>query len=112
MHRIALTFSTLTLILLVGCGGTPRIDASSDAALASSIKSINSSLSEDGKKEFAGDCTTILMTTALKSAFGGAFGKEKGQAPEKTDLFKSLDGMTAAEVHARASDIRKGMEKK
>ena len=99
--------------LLVGCsggGGTPTIDASSDEALDASIRRIKSTLSEEGRKEFAADCATVSGPEMMKSVYRKAYDQGERKASSHSALFRSLNGLTAPQIHAKALEMRTAID--
>ena len=47
----------------------------------------------------------------MKVAFQGAFSKDKPPTPNETEMFKPLQGLTVEEIHAKAEEVRRNMEK-
>lgn len=101
----------LISLFLSGCGGTPTVDCSSEAALDASIKRISGSLTEQQKSQFASDCVTVTAPALMKAAFAGAFAKggERPAQPDKLAIFKPLDGLTSGQVHDKAEEVRRGI---
>jgi|GEM_PF-1646086 len=90
----------------------PQIDTSSDAVLDASIKAINDSLDEEGKKQFQADCITVTMLKAMPEMMKSAFSGKKAESPKKTVLFEPLEGLNAEQVHEKAEEIRRDLDRK
>jgi len=91
------TVAVLTLLTLAGCNAEPRIDASSDAALKASLKKMDEKLTEKKKQELA-HATMILTMPQMTNA------PPDSSAPQATkeSVYKTLHGMTADEIIAKA----------
>jgi hypothetical protein len=96
--------------VMAGCGGSSKIDASSDSALVASINKINSSLDPDGRKQFADDCSAVIFPDALKVAAQSEIRRERGRVPASARLYKPLHGFTVSQVHDKAGDARRQAE--
>jgi len=95
MHRLLIL---LLLVVLVGCGA-PRFDGSSQKAAEASIEAMSAGMSEEESQQLAASVVTILFTENLARAFSG-------QKPTDAEIYASLDGLTAAEIIAKAEQIR------
>jgi hypothetical protein len=115
------TFATVvlssSLLFLAGCGA-PRFDASSDAAVDESMERLSKGMSQDEKEKFGQAVTALTMMDGLSKAFGVLTGQEPATpAPAtpgtlKADLFKPLQGLTAAEIVARADGKTREFEER
>src|SRR5262245_48744180 len=95
------------LLLAAGCSNASRLDATNEETLKRSMEAMQTGMSEQQKKEFVGDCMTVVLPDAMKNAFQGAFNMDKKADPMNgAQLFKSLHGLTAAEIHKKAADVR------
>jgi hypothetical protein len=83
-----------TLLVLAGCDSQPRIDASSDKALKASLKKIDEKLTDKKRQELA-RATMVLMTREASD--------KAASTPAKESIYKSLDGMSADEIIAKAN---------
>jgi hypothetical protein len=102
--------SALCLLTLAGCGAA-RFDATDDASAEASMKTMGAGMSDQQKEEFQADCMAVVMPTALNSALGAAFSTE-GETPvaaRGANVMKPLHGLTVAQIHAQAEEVRKGM---
>jgi hypothetical protein len=86
-----------------------QLDASSKDSLNDSMQKMTANMTDVQKKQFAADSMTLTMSTMMKSAFQGAFSKGSPRAPNETEMFKTLHGLTADEIHAKADEIRRNM---
>jgi hypothetical protein len=91
------TVALLTLLTMAGCNAEPRIDASSDTALKASLKKMDEKLTEKKKQELA-HATMILTMPQMSNAAPGS----SAPTATKESVYKTLDGMTADEIIAKA----------
>ena len=91
------TLSALMLLVITGCDSQPRLDASSDATLKTSMKKIDEKLTDKKKEELAR--ATMVLTTPLMMR---AAADKSAPTPTKEALYKPLHGMTADEIIAKA----------
>jgi hypothetical protein len=112
MKRVAVTF--LLFACIEGCGGSPRLDASSDATLEASTKRITAGMTEEQKKAFVSDMGAAVLPGAMKSVFENAFKKGANKTPPQSghEVFKPLHGMTASEIHAKADRERQQLKER
>ena len=89
------------LMLVVGCGGAPTLDASSEESLKSSMEAMAKNLSEEEKQKFAASVAMHGMGNMFQAAMSGEEGEEK----ELHAMLKDLHGLTAQQI------IAKGQEK-
>lgn len=102
----------LCVFVLAGCD-KPKIDASSEEAIKTSISKIKDSLPEDQKERFS-DSAALVITShfnigdLMKDAFSGKSSADIKVLAEtkKQEAFKSLDGKTADDIIAEADKIR------
>jgi uncharacterized protein YceK len=96
----------LTVALaLAGCGST-RLDASSDESMKASLDKMSAGMTPAQKEALAKDVGIVMLRDGTKQAFQTAFSKD-GAPAGKAELFKSLQGKTAGEIHERAEAIRR-----
>ena len=86
------------LVLVVGCGGAPTLDASSEASLKSSMEAMAKSLSDEDKQKLASSVALHGMGNMFQSAMSG-------EKKELHEMLKDLHGLTAQQI------IAKGQEK-
>ena len=96
----------LPILAMAGCGGAPRLDATSKESYEASRKAIESGMTDAQKREFARDTMAAIGPDAVKAAVQRNFSKDKS-ASSPTDMFKPLNGMTADEIHAKALEASK-----
>jgi hypothetical protein len=99
---IAVFFAVLAAVL-----ETPRLDASSEASLATSLQRITSGMSDAQKKEFHADCMDLTLPDMMKSAFQLAFLSNRPPASDGPRMFRPLQGMNAIEIHRKAGEARR-----
>jgi hypothetical protein len=106
MKTFAMALLSSSLLFLAGCGA-PRFDASSDAAVDASMERLSQGMSQEEKEKFGRAVTGLTMMDGLSNAIGALAGQGPA-TPEsatpgmvKAELFKPLDGLTAAEIVAR-----------
>jgi hypothetical protein len=108
MQRLML-FIVLT-VLCAGCGGPPRLDASSEKAMDASIKEMTANMSQDDKQAFALAMLKVTVKEHFKDGFAGAAKKAQEQTEKGSHVaFKPLHGKTAAQIiaAANATDTKK-----
>ncbi len=86
------------LALVVGCGGAPTLDTSSEASFKSSMEAMAKNMSEEEKQKFAASVAMHGMGNMFQSAMSG-------EKKELHDMLKDLHGLTAQQI------IAKGQEK-
>jgi hypothetical protein len=92
---------------LAWTGATPRLDASSEKSLETSVQRMTAGLSDDQKTAFAQDCIALTLPGMMTTAFLNAFSQGKLPTGDRTDAFKPLQGMSVAEIHAKAEGVRR-----
>jgi hypothetical protein len=92
----------------VGCGGSPRIDTSSEEAAAVSLKQVRESLPEQMRPAFDEAVTTVVLTRYAEDMRG-----ETAAGPGRfgARALQPLNGMTAQEVLTQAQRIVAETEK-
>lgn len=91
----------VAMLMLVGCG-TPRIDASSEEALKTSIEKVRKSLDGEDRARFE--------EMVVESNAGLLFAKSFGGAATLTGLWEPVDGMTGTEIVAMDRERRAARE--
>jgi hypothetical protein len=99
---IAVFFAVLAALL-----ETPRLDASSEASLETSLQRMTSGMSDAQKKEFHADCMDLTLPDMMKSAFQLAFLSNRPPASDGPRMFRPLQGMNATEIHRKAEEARR-----
>ncbi len=92
----------IVFIVLASVGETPRLDASSEASLETSLQRMTEGMSDAQRKEFLADCMDLTLPDTLRSAFQHAFLSNGPPASNGSRMFKPLQGMTAADIHRKA----------
>jgi hypothetical protein len=112
MKTFAMVLLSSSLLFLAGCG-SPRFDASSDAAVDASMERLSKGMTQEEKEKFGQAVTTLTMINGLSTAFDTLTGQGPATpATVKTELFKPLDGLTAAEIVARAESKTREFEER
>jgi hypothetical protein len=101
----------LSLFTIAGCGGAPKLDASSMAAYQASVKAMTADMTENQKRKFAADTMAALGPEAADENMKRTFSKEKS-AVDPVDMYKPLDGMTVAQIEAKAAANKDRRKKK
>jgi hypothetical protein len=99
---IAVFFAVLATVL-----ETPRLDASSEASLETSLQRMTSGMSDAQRKEFQADCMDLTLPDMMKSAFQYAFLSNRPPASDGHRMFRPLQGMNAMEIHRKAKKARR-----
>ncbi len=102
--RLVLTSALVTTLVVPGCLGEARLDTSSQASIDSSIKAMQSGLSDKDKQQLNADMSAVTMQAVFK-AMSESKGQNKG--PTGPELYKPLSGMTAKQIHEKAEEVRK-----
>jgi long-subunit fatty acid transport protein len=102
--RTQIIMAALVLGTLTGCGSAKRIDATSQETLKTSMAAMKASMNEADSKQFQADVTTVQTLGTVKEDVAPGLTSKK----QKTalDTFKPIDGMSAADIHARAEELR------
>jgi len=108
----ATTSSGLAVLvaLLAWGAGPPRLDASTEESLKRSMQEMTSRMTDDQKREFSADCMAVALPDMMKSAFQRAFLRNKPVAANQINMFKSLQGMNATEIHVKAEAARRALQ--
>jgi hypothetical protein len=92
-------FLCITALTLAGCGGPPAtLDTSTEATTEASLKAMTEGMSDSEKKRFQKDCNIATLGDQFSST------PPKGDAPK--DKLRSLHGLTADEIRAKAAPLR------
>jgi hypothetical protein len=111
MQRLA--FLLLLLASVAGCGRPGRLDASTDAAAVASIKQMSVGMTDEQKDAFYNDIVTAASPGAIQIFSVSAFNKDlQAFPPSSAAIFKSLHGLTAAEIHQKAEEERRQDEER
>jgi hypothetical protein len=95
------------LAVLATVAETPRLDATSEGRLEASLEKMTTGMSDARKKEFFEDCMDLTLPDTMKSAFQRAFLRNGPPAASGPRLFKPLHGMSVAEIHRKAEEVRR-----
>jgi hypothetical protein len=84
-------------VLLAGCGpaGPARFDASSGVAAGKSFQTMTSEMTEEQRQVF------MARATALASLLNGG----TKETPTADTMWKGIQGMTKAEIEAKANEL-------
>jgi hypothetical protein len=93
-------------VAIAGCGRSPRLDTTNEETYKASQKAITADMTDAQKREFAGDIAAAIGPEAMQSGLRNTFSKDKSSA-NPTAMYKSLNGMTADEIHAKAEENRR-----
>ncbi len=106
MRRAAVVL--FVALAVVGCG-TARFDATSEDSAKASIERLSAGMTKEQKEELAKDVMAVVFVDGMKQVFKN--GLTPGKKPEfsKTEMFRSIHGLTAAEIHAKAEQVRNDM---
>lgn len=91
----------LLAVTLFGCGGEPRMDATTDATTKESIRRMTAGLPLEKKQEFMRSVMTLSLWPAARRGEGR-------ESPGTAETMKPLHGMTVGEVNAKAAAVRVG----
>ncbi len=104
--RPTLLVLLLATITATGCGA-PRLDATSEETLKTSMDKMTSGMDDAAKKSLAADVTSIVMKDTLRKFLTKGTNKvDKVDKVDKLSLMKSVDGLTVAEIRAKADATR------
>jgi hypothetical protein len=95
------------LAVLATVAETPRLDATSEGRLEASLQKMTTGMSDARKQEFFEDCMDLTLPDTMMSAFQRAFLRNGPPAASGPRLFKPLQGMSAAEIHRKAEEVRR-----
>ena len=101
----------MSVLAITGCGGGPRLDATSMDSFGASRKAMEADLTDKQKSQLAKDLADALGPEAARMAMNNTFSKEKSTT-NPIDIYKSLDGMTAEEIHLKAEENRQARKKR
>ncbi len=96
----------LLMLALAGCADQPppTVDATSEMTLKNSLGQITSSLTEEESEQFEYDFSIIMRDEILPQ---GIYVREFGRRVDM-EKFRSVHGLNAKEIHAKAQAIRAG----
>ena len=96
--------AALVLGTLTGCGSAKRIDATNQETLKTSMAAMKALMNEADSKQFQADVTTVTTLGTVKQDAAPGLTSKKQRTP--LDTFKTIDGMSVAEIHSRAEELR------
>lgn len=94
----------LLAVLLAGCSD-PRLDASNEQAFEASLEQVIAKLDESQRRVFTEALMMVMLAGITQDDLAAV---ERGDTSELTSPFRTLDGLTADEVIARAEQLRAG----
>ena len=100
MRRLAFA---IALLVGPGCGQSARLDTSSDEALVRSKQAMVAGMSAADRMAFQVDCLSAVGDEHITKTGERS---EKGEKLTDKDLFRPLEGLTAAEIKAKAEANR------
>jgi hypothetical protein len=97
----------VSFLTTAGCDFSARLDTTDDARYEASLKKMQADMSDTQKRQFAADRQSALGQEAVSAVMKQTFSKDKGAAPLKqSEVYKSLNGMTVDQIHAKAEENR------
>ena len=106
MTRLSLSLVFGVTPTLIGCDSSPRLDTSSDEAMAASIEKMNAPLPPDKRQELTRSIAVLVAPRLAEASRPAAFGAE-APADVPGRLMRPLDGMTAEQIIAKAKEQAK-----
>jgi hypothetical protein len=106
MLRIRSAFLIVLLVALSGCGSSffqSRVDASDDEHAIASIEAMLAPYSDEEKEQIAADMMTIAKPDVMLATNPETMTVENVSVAH---LHRTLDGMTVAQIRAKAKAIR------
>ncbi|WP_146115624.1 MULTISPECIES: hypothetical protein [Pirellulaceae] len=102
--RLSLVASWLLFGLALGCGPLmePRLDATSEETLRTSLNQMVSGMSEIERREFIADARSMLIMTGARSQ--QHVDALNGIETPPVEVLKPLHGMTVTEIRAKVAD--------
>lgn len=98
-------------LAVVGCG-TARFDATSEESAKASIDRLSAGMTKEQKEELAKDVMAVVFVDGMQQVVKNAFTPGQKRELSKTDMFRSIHGMTAAEIHTKAEQVRREMSER
>lgn len=92
----------LLAFCLVGCSD-PRLDASNEQAFEASLEKVVAELDENQRRVFTEALMMVMLSGITQDDLAAV---ERGDTSELASPFRTLDGLTADEVVARAEQLR------
>ncbi|MDR3632968.1 MAG: hypothetical protein P4L84_03975 [Isosphaeraceae bacterium] len=109
MRRLfVLLLGLLVSMLPSGCG-PPRFDSSTDEQAQASMEAMMNPMTESERETFAADMLTVARPEIDR---GRARETMTIETTSLSYMYRSLQGMTAPEIRARAAEIRKSQPAK
>ena len=105
--KCGLLFSVLAI---AGCGG-PKLDVTNVDTFTASRKAMEASMTDNQKRQLANDLRDALGPEVAQATMDNTFSKEK-KTTSPTDMYKSLQGLTAEDIHNKAEENRQSRKKR
>jgi Family of unknown function (DUF6694) len=100
----------LSVLAIAGCGGGARLDATSMDTYTVTRKALETGMTDNQKRQLAKDFADALGPEAAQATLKNTFSKEK-TTTSPIDIYKTLQGMTAEEIHLKAEENRNSRKK-
>ena len=102
------TLKIIVLALILAACGEPKIDASTEESMKSSMEQIKARMTTEERAEFEKAAQVVLMTEVdFKEMMQAALrGEEFDSEQVASDMKNRLDGMTAADILSEAERIK------
>jgi hypothetical protein len=98
------------LLAITGCGGGARLDATNTDTFSASRKAMEAGMTDKQKRQLATDFADAVGPEAREATMKNTFGKEKSTT-SPTEIYKSLQGLSAEEIHNKAEENREKRKK-
>lgn len=105
MRRFLMLVFVLPMLTLVGCSGA-RIDTTNQETTKASMKAMTDGMSKDEQTKFMFDCATVIAPETMKAMAARSGDTTAPLNRTDAEKYKSLNGMTVAEIHAKAEAMR------
>jgi hypothetical protein len=100
-----------SVLAITGCGGGARLDATSTDTFAASRKAMEAGMTDKQKRQLATDFADALGPEAAQATVRNTFSKEK-TTTSPTEIYKTLQGLSAEEIHNKAEENREKRKKR
>ena len=109
--RTRLAVALATAFAISGCGGPARLDTASEESLKASKKAMTFGMTNEQQEEFADDLRAAVLLDELgKMGVGQKSTMFQMDEPNELEMFKPLHGMTAAQIHTKAEEVRRAVQ--
>ena len=106
MTRLTLSLVFGMALTLTGCDSSPRLETSSDEAMAASIAKMSAALPPDERQELTRSIAVLVAPRLAEASRPAPLGTDAPQTSQ-AELLRPFDGMTARELIARAKEPAK-----